>query len=214
VKDQGQCGSCWAFSATEEIESMTFMSANKMFILAPQQIVSCDTTDSGCDGGWPYSAYEYVEQQGGITQETAYPYTSGDDGDTGECELGNDKLAVAVSNYSYAVPPCYDTCNSQNENLLLSNMAQYGPVSVCVDAEPWQDYSSGVLTASECANDYDDLDHCVQLVGFDRTQSQPYSIIRNSWNTDWGIDGYIYLELGSNTCGYADQATFVVTDVL
>jgi len=208
VKDQEQCGSCWAFSATEEIESMTYMKNKVLPILAPQQIVSCDTQDSGCDGGWPYLAYQYVESAGGMTTEAQYPYTSGG-GDSGTCALGNDKLASKVNNYYWAVPPCTDSCDSQNEDTLLQVLFQQGPLSVCVDAESWQDYMGGILPVG-CPHDYSDLDHCVQLVGYNEASDKtPYWIVRNSWNTDWGISGYIYIERGTNECGIADSVTYV-----
>jgi C1A family cysteine protease len=81
-------------------------------------------------------------------------------------------------------------------------------VSVCVDAANWQDYQSGVMDWEECAW-INFLDHCVQLVGYDTTASTPYWIVRNSWNTDWGIKGYILLAMGDDTCGIAHESTYV-----
>jgi len=207
VKDQGGCGSCWAFSTTEEIESMWFLSKNKLPVLSPQQIVSCDSVDGGCNGGDTPTAYAYVKQAGGLETEAAYPYTSGDSGDNGDCTFDKTKTVAQISGFTYAVPPCNDSCTHQDEQGLANALATHGPVSICVYAESWQSYTSGVLK-SNCPKDYSDLDHCVQLVGFNKSASPPYWIIRNSWNTNWGIDGYIYVEMGSNLCGVADEATF------
>jgi len=208
VKDQGQCGSCWAFSATEGIESAWFLAGNKLTALSPQQIVSCDTTDSGCDGGDLPTAYAYVKQAGGLESDAVYPYTSGT-GDQGTCKFKKANVVAHISNFTYATPPCQDSCNKQNETLLAINVAAVGPSSICVDAEPWQFYSGGVFTGSGCGHAYSDLDHCVQIVGYNAAGSAPYWIVRNSWNTDWGISGYIYLAMNKNVCGVADEATFV-----
>jgi len=210
VKDQQQCGSCWAFSAAEEVESMAFMNGFGLNTFSEQQIVSCDSVDGGCNGGDTISAYQYIEQAGGLETENAYPYTSGG-GDTGTCQLPtNPQFVINVLNYSYATPPCSDDCNSQNETKLQESLVTQGPISICVNAEPWQTYTGGVLS-SGCAHSSSDLDHCVQLVGYDTSSKPHYWIVRNSWNTNWGIDGYIKIAMGSNLCGIADEATFVRT---
>jgi len=93
---------------------------------------------------------------------------------------------------------------------MAANLASEQPLSVVCDAEPWQDYVSGIMTESECKNGEYSLDHAIQAVGFSGISgSGGYWIIRNSWDTDWGIDGYIYLAYGTNTCGVADGATMV-----
>jgi len=205
VKDQGQCGSCWAFSTVEEIESMWFLSNGTLPILAPQQIVDCDTVDQGCNGGDTVTAYQYVESAGGLEPESDYPYTAVG----GTCNSEASEFIAKISGFNYATPACTDgTCDSQDEDTLQSNLAQTGPVSICVDAEIWQTYTGGVLEASDnCAHDSASLDHCVQLVGYNTDSTGTYWIVRNSWNTNWGDSGYIYLRKGSNVCGVADEAT-------
>ena len=210
VKDQGQCGSCWAFSATEEIESMYIRQFGQTYVLAPQQIVSCDDQDGGCAGGEPVTAYEYVQGAGGLVQESDDPYTSGQTGDNGNCSIDASDEVVTLTNYSFAIPPCEDSCTNQDESLLQQQLYAVGPVSICVDAESWQYYTGGVLKAN-CPSDYNDIDHCVQLTGYDSTTSPGYWIVRNSWNTDWGQDGFIWVQMGSNLCGIADSPTFVQT---
>jgi C1A family cysteine protease len=204
VKDQGQCGSCWAFSATESIESQSFLLHKKMPILSPQQIVDCDTVDQACNGGNTETAYAYVTQAGGLDTAKSYPYTSGDSGQAGSCNFQQNSIAAKINNFTYAVPPCYDgACNKQNENLLRTQLVAVGPLSICVNANPWQFYSGGIL--SGCSHAAADLDHCVQLVGYAWTSK--YWIIRNSWGTDWGNAGYIYVATGKNECGVANDVT-------
>jgi len=208
VKDQGQCGSCWAFSATEEVESAHFLQKGSLPILAPQQTVSCDTTDGGCDGGDTTTAYAYMQEKG-VETEAAYPYTSGVSGVTGTCTYNSADVVTKVANFTYATPPCTSACNTQDEETLAANLLTYGPVSICVDAtDAWQSYTSGVLKT--CPHAYTDLDHCVQLVGFDTNAlGVKFWLVRNSWAADWGVAGYIHLLYGSNVCGVADEATLV-----
>jgi cathepsin F len=200
VKDQGDCGSCWAFSATETIES-AWIKAGKStadkLALAPQQLVDCDHFALGCNGGIPGGAFHNIMVNGGQEAESSYPYQA----EVGWCRF-NKSLAVAkVKGWKYATEVA-------DEVDLQTSLATVGPVSICLDAMNWQDYTSGVMTASECAW-INLLDHCVQLVGYNTSAPTPYWIVRNSWNTDWGIDGYIHLEMGHDTCGITYYSTYV-----
>eukprot|EP01006_Ploeotia_vitrea_P041923 TRINITY_DN66587_c0_g5_i1.p1 TRINITY_DN66587_c0_g5~~TRINITY_DN66587_c0_g5_i1.p1 ORF type:complete len:362 (-),score=198.70 TRINITY_DN66587_c0_g5_i1:88-1173(-) len=206
VKNQGGCGSCWAFSAAEEIESMWFLAGHKLTELSVEQIVDCDNNDSGCNGGDPISAYKYVEKAGGLDLGKDYPYTAGG-GYSGQCAFKKSEIAASFTNYTYATPPCYDACNNQDEDTMARNIAAVGPASICVDASSWQDYSGGVYSGP-CSHDAMDLDHCVQVVGYNKEASTPYWIVRNSWGADWAISGYIHLEMGKNQCGVADEVSF------
>jgi len=196
VKNQGQCGSCWAFSANEGVESAWILAGKPKIILSPQQIVSCDTEDDGCDGGDLPTAFAYVKQKGQET-ETKYPYTSGG-GDTGSCKFNAQYVVAHISGFQYAT-------KNRNETQMQAAMVTKGPLSVCVDAETWQDYSGGIVK-SDCGTD---LDHCVQIVGWAKESNTPYWIVRNSWGTDWGLDGYIYIERNKDLCGIALEATYV-----
>jgi C1A family cysteine protease len=202
VKNQKQCGSCWAFSATETIESAWMLAKgikNTTFApLAPQQIVDCDDFDDGCNGGNPPTAYQYVISAGGQDTEASYPYT----GQDGHCAFRPDKVEAKISSWKYA-------CNEDDEVTLKNNVATQGPLSICVDAANWQDYTSGIMTAWQCAW-INILDHCVQAVGYDLTTSNPYWLVRNSWSTQWGEKGYIRLSYGQNTCGLTNEATYVI----
>jgi len=209
VKDQGQCGSCWAFSAAEQIETAVFLNSKTLPTLSPQQIVSCDTTDGGCNGGDTPTAYAYV-QKNGLEPESAYPYASGNSGASGSCKYKKASATTHISGFTYATTPCDDECTSQDEATFAANVASLGPASICVKADAWQTYSSGVISADACGGSaYTELDHCVQLVGYNLDASTPYWIVRNSWSDTWGEDGYIYVEYGTNACGIADEATFV-----
>lgn len=211
VKDQGQCGSCWAYSATEQIESNFALAGNKPLVLAPQQIISCDKTDDGCNGGNTETAYDYVKKAGGMTLEKDYPDTSARSGKTGKCKTAAITPEVKISGYTYATPDCQKgKCSNQDEAKMASNIAAHAPASICVNAEKWQSYKRGVLTGKQCGgHSAADLDHCVQAIGFDTSGSEKYWIVRNSWNTDWGIKGIINVEYGTNACGVANDATFV-----
>jgi len=96
-----------------------------------------------------------------------------------------------------------------SETTLQQNLVSWAPLSICLDAANWQDYTSGVMTWTQCAW-INMLDHCVQLVGYQTNAKTPYWIVRNSWGTDWGINGYIWLEMWEDTCGLAHEATCAV----
>jgi len=213
VKDQGQCGSCWAFSVTETVESAVHLATKQAPpILAPQQLTSCDNVeDHGCHGGNPVNAYAYLEKVGGLDVEADYPYTSGKSKESGTCQWSGKKVAK-VTDWKFAVPPCKSgDCSNQDEDGLKAMLAAHGPLSIVVNANPWQTYQSGVL--EECAGAMDDLDHAVQLVGYDTTASPPYWKVRNSWATVWGEEGYIRLPMGKNSCGMANLVTYVTASL-
>jgi len=215
VKNQGQCGSCWAYSATEGIESYLAMNSGVLEELSEQQIISCDKTDGGCNGGDLPTAWDYVKSAGGIVKESTYPDTSSSSGSTGSCK--SSKLAnkvASVSGYTWAVPECTGgSCSNQDEDGMKAVLASKGPISVCVNAGSWDYYSGGVLGGT-CSGKYNSLDHCVQLVGYDTTASTPYWKVRNSWATSWGEAGFIRLPMGKNFCGIADEAAIPTAAVL
>jgi len=200
VKDQKQCGSCWAFSVTENIESVWMiakdLSPADMKPLAPQQIVDCDKRDGGCNGGDTPSAYDYVISAGGMDTEDSYPYKAVNEA----CHFKQADVFAKISSFKYAT-------KTKNEEEMKEATATVAPLSICVDAQPWQFYSSGVMTRSQCGTS---LDHCVQIEGYDTSSSTPYWNVRNSWGPRWGEKGYIRLQYGMNTCGLAQEATTAV----
>ena len=211
VKDQGQCGSCWAFSATETIESAWALAGNTLTEFSPQQIVSCDTECYGCGGGWTEKAFDYVIGAGGMASESSYPYTSGVTEVTGTCKSYS-VSGGSITGYSYAINPCTSfRCNNQDEDGLASALSSVQPMSICVDASKWSAYTGeGVFPTSACSSSYFAQDHCVQLIGYNGYgTSSGYWIVRNSWSSDWGVDGMIYLEMGVNACGVANDVVEV-----
>jgi len=205
VKDQQQCGSCWAFSVTENFESMTWLKTKKgpVPVLGPQQLVDCDPQSQGCGGGWTYWAFEYLLSVGGQESEADYPYTAQD----GTCAFDATKIAAKISNYTFATNPCESGSCPTQDDLLRTQLAKIGPLSICVNAATWSEWTGPApMTADSCPGDADLLDHCVQLVGYNWPAG--YWIARNSWNTDWGQAGYMYLQTGGNTCGLGDVVTF------
>jgi len=189
VKDQGQCGSCWAFSATEAIESYSVISGKyRLQELSPQQINSCDRRDGGCNGGNTETAYQYVVTAGGIETEQSYPYTSGR-GQTGPCLADASKFVVKIAGYRPVAR------GESNLEASLNN----GPVSVCLAADAFQTYRGGILAA--CPGR---IDHCVQAVGY----TADYWIVRNSWGRNWGEAGFVRIKRGANLCQISDDVTY------
>jgi len=190
VKDQGQCGSCWAFSTTETVESANLLAGMKTGLpLAPQEIVDCDTADQGCNGGDPQEALSWVQKQGGLDTEKCYPYTAQD----GDCASANCQPALTIK----SVTPI------NGDETAIYQALGAAPLSICADAEPWQNYNGGIMTADECGTD---IDHAIQLTGYSPQQGG-YWIVRNSWGESWGEQGFIFLQYGQNTCGITSEVT-------
>ena len=194
------------------------MAEGKLMELSTEQLVDCDTTSAGCNGGDIPQGAEYYKVHG-VASEENYPDTSSAKGRTQSCTW--DRTAVAtVSNFSFAVPPCgYDTrrgadCAKQNEDKLAAALAKYGPLGICINSGfrqdgDWETYTGGVLS-SGCDAKTKHIDHCVQLVGYDKTGDEPYWKVRNSWGEDWGENGYIRLAYGNdNMCCVACEAVTI-----
>ncbi len=166
-----------------------------------QQLVDCsgDFGNLGCDGGWTFWAYNYLMNKNQtIETENQYPYTAS----TQQC------------NYTHGVASMlnYVNVSSGSEEDLVAKV-NLAPVSICIDASSlsFQLYKSGVYVDSSCGNKMNELDHCVGLVGYNQTESgQQYYIVKNSWSTSWGDEGYIYMARNkSNMCGVATAASLV-----
>lgn len=228
IKNQGQCGSCWAFSATEAIESQMILgTGGKLAIsLSPQQIASCTPATGqygcdGCNGGFTEGAYEYLKTAPGLANSFFIPYEQSLTQTTATATCPKAKIEAitgenqvlqggyaTVSGYHYAVPPCTSGDCATQDLAGLAAALETTPISVCVNAGNWNDYVGGVMTSAACGPmgaDYQD--HCVMATGFNATAPTPYWIVRNSWSSTWGEEGYIYLEMAKNTCGLADDAT-------
>jgi len=195
--NQGQCGSCWAFSATEAIESQWFLAGHPLTSLSPQQIVDCDKVDQGCNGGDTPTAYEYVMKAGGMETMKVYPYEAEDE----PCKFASSAVVAKITDWTYIT-------KNKNETEMVQKLYALGPLSICVDAESWQFYVGGVIEHL-C---YNALDHCVLITGYNDTydwldRKVPVWNIRNSWGSDWGYDGYLYVERNEDLCGVADEVT-------
>jgi len=198
VKNQLQCGSCWAFSATEQIESNWAMKHGLPQPLSPQQIVDCDRSDSGCGGGWPYRAYGYVQGAGGLETDAAYPYT----GQNGNCQDNGQKVVQITG---------YQPIGVGDEPSMFKFLDTGGPISICLNANNLQSYqgNNAILPANTC--DPSDVDHCTQLTGWladDSGNIQAWNL-RNSWGTDWGNAGYAFIIYGQNACNLDSSPTYV-----
>jgi len=181
VKDQGQCGSCWAFSAVGTVESAYALAAGKLGSYAEQQLVDCDTTggSEGCNGGFNQYGISYIGSTG-IAAESSYPYTATD----GSCRASSVSKALAagsVAGYK----------GVGKNNAALQSALNGAPISVTVDADnSWQLYRSGVLSKS--CGIFGQTDHAVIAVGYD-TSADTFKI-RNSWGASWGEAGYVRLD--------------------
>lgn len=196
VKDQGQCGSCWAFSAVEQIESDLMREHGTAITLSTQELVDCTGSGgkrNGCNGGDPAEAYKVIEQLGGIETESSYKYTARN----GNCQFSKSKVAAKISSYK--------SVGRGSESSMKSYVSATGPLSVCVDANSWNSYRSGIMTS--CGNS---VDHCVQVVGFGTSGSTDYWKVRNSWGKSWGESGHMRLAIGKNLC-QIDSEPSVVT---
>jgi len=192
VKNQGQCGSCWAFATTEMIESYAALAAGSLPVLSAQQVTACTPNPlacggtGGCMGSIPQLGYTYIQLFGHATEED-YPYVSGSTMVTGDClyDMSNTAPLVGITGYNTI---------TNDQEATMTHLAEVGPLAVAVDASRWSGYRNGVFDG--CAFDANiALNHAVQLVGYGTDAAEgDYWIVRNSWGASWGESGYIRLK--------------------
>jgi cathepsin L len=197
IKNQQQCGSCWSFSTTGSTEGCHFLTKKKLVSLSEQNLMDCSTSqgNQGCDGGLMTQAMTYIISNGGIDTEASYPYTAQD----GTCNYNAANSGATLKSFVNVV--------SGNEADLQAKVA-LGPTSVAIDASQnsFQFYSSGVYNEPACSTSQ--LDHGVLAVGWGTDSGTPYWLVKNSWGTDWGLNGYIEMSRNlNNQCGIATMAT-------
>ena len=206
VKDQGRCGSCWAFSAAEAVESAYAFKTGKLFVLSKQQMVSCAENprkcggEGGCKGATAGIGIDYASQGVGIGQEWVTSYQSYF-GVVPKCDFDPAKNSVLIKANGYVV----NTRNDQNA--VLESLVKNGPQGVSIDASNWKSYESGIFT--DC--DYNkniSINHAVQLVGYgtDHALKMDYWIVRNSWSAKWGENGFMRLaRTATPQCGWSND---------
>ena len=202
VKNQGSCGSCWAFSTTGSIEGAYAIKTGKLISLSEQQLVDCATDNNGCNGGLMDTAFKYVEHNS-LESEQDYQYQGSDD----SCSFNSSQAFVKISGYQDVA--------TNNEMALKTAVAQQ-PVSIAIEADKtvFQFYSNGVITSDLCGTN---LDHGVLIVGYgyDNKSGNDYWLVKNSWGDTWGDQGYVKIQRtnstnSSGTCGIAISASYPI----
>lgn len=199
VKNQGQCGSCWAFSTTGSLEGQTFKKTGKQVSLSEQNLIDCSRPqgNEGCNGGLMDNAFNYIQKNGGLDTEEAYPYTGRD----GSCKFNPDKVGATVTGHV--------DVKTGDEAALKEAVANVGPVSVAIDASSifFQFYKKGVYDPWFCSST--NLDHGVLVVGYGHEGKKDYWLVKNSWGTSWGLKGYVKMVRNKNNrCGIASSASY------
>lgn len=191
VKDQGSCGSCWAFSAVGNIEGL-YNNKHKdaeYATFSEQQLVDCDKVDEGCNGGLMENAFEYIKKAGGLESSKDYPYK----GRGQKCSFDAKKAAVKLSGFTLN--------NDMDEEEMKSFLFKTGPLAIALNANTLQFYDGGIIDANARECDPEGLNHGVTLVGYGVEKGKKYWIAKNSWGKNWGNNGYFKMARGTKTCG-------------
>jgi C1A family cysteine protease len=198
VKDQGQCGSCWAFSTTGSMEGVIKIVHGSLTSLSEQALVDCSTSygNMGCNGGLMDNAFKYAMAKG-LPTEASYPYTSGTTGKGGTCKTYTMSAYTKLTGYK-------DVAHTADA---LGAADDIEPVSVAIQANQpaFQLYKGGVIT-SGCGQQ---LDHGVLVAGYGQDPTAgPYWLVKNSWGTSWGLNGYVLISRNGDVCGINNEPSY------
>jgi len=201
IKNQGQCGSCWAFSTTGSTEGAHALSKSQLVSLSEQNLVDCSQKEGneGCNGGLMDYAFEYIIKNKGIDTEASYPYTAQD----GKCKFAAAHVGATLSSYK--------DITKNSESALTAAITSVGPISVAIDAShnSFQFYRSGVYYEKACSSTQ--LDHGVLAIGIGAEGASDFYLVKNSWGTSWGMSGFILMSRNkSNNCGIATAASYPI----
>ena len=207
IKDQGSCGSCYAFSAIANIEGLYYTKMGKNKEFSEQMIVDCDTLDSGCNGGLMELTFEWIKSNGGIMSMADYPYK----GRKQACKSDQSKYDpdVVVTDWVKLGDPD-ETWSPVDEDEIKEFLYATGPLAIALNADPLQWYSSGIIDLDERSCDPEGMDHAVTLVGYGVSGNTPYWLVRNSWGKNWGEKGYFRMYRGKGVCGINQYITTAV----
>ena len=207
VKDQGSCGSCFAFAAVANIEGLYFTKFGKNKEFSEQMIVDCDTLDSGCNGGLMELTFEWLKDYGGIEAMADYPYK----GRKQACQADRSKFDpdVVVVGWEKLGDPD-ETWSPVDEDEIKEYLYAKGPLAIALNADPLQFYWGGIINKTKSQCDPDGMDHAVTLVGYGTENGTPYWLVRNSWGKNWGENGYFRMYRGNEVCGINQYITTAI----
>ncbi|KAH0509873.1 Cathepsin O [Microtus ochrogaster] len=187
VRNQKMCGGCWAFSVVGAIESAHGIQGKPQDDLSVQQVIDCSFNNYGCSGGSPLSALSWLNEVK-LVEDSEYPFKA----QNGLCRyFPQSQAGVSIKGFS-----AYDFSDQEDE--MAKALLSFGPLVVIVDAVSWQDYLGGIIQ-HHCSSG--EANHAVLITGFDKTGNTPYWMVRNSWGSSWGIEGYAHVKMGGNVCG-------------
>ncbi|XP_054846345.1 cathepsin W [Eublepharis macularius] len=196
VKHQGNCKSCWAFAAVSNIEALWNIHFGLPRNLSVQEVVDCMRCAHGCEGGYPWDAFQTVLNRSGLTNDKQYPYM----GKQQSCRKNQGKAVAWIQDYEFL---------PKDEKYIAHVVASRGPVTALLNVKAFQHYRKGIIRRPSQACSPENVDHVVLIVGYGEVKSRrgswsgPYWIIQNSWGKNWGEEGYFRLHRGTNTCGIA-----------